>query len=358
MKSAKIIRLRILLLWGTIMIFTPGKNTFAQTAKVSGTIISQSTSAPVPGASVTVKNTKTATVADGAGKFSINASTGDVLMISSVGFIAKEVKVESQELRIQLQESENLLENIIVIGYGTQKKKLVTGANIQVKGTDIQKQNTTNALQALQGQAPGVQITSYSGQPGSGMNVIIRGKGTVGNFSPLYIVDGVQTGDISYLNPADIESIDILKDAASAAIYGSQAANGVILVTTRSGKNNQKAQVTLDVFYGAQNVARKAKLLNAKEYATIINEAAVNSGKAPYFSNDVINNLPVNTNWMDQMFKSNVPTQNYVLGVQGGGAGSAYSLSLGYTGQGGIVGGSNISNFERYTFRINSDHNL
>ncbi|SEN43675.1 TonB-linked outer membrane protein, SusC/RagA family [Chitinophaga rupis] len=358
MKSAKIIRLRILLLWGTIMIFTLSKNAFAQTAKVSGTITSQSTSAPVPGASVNVKNTQTAAIADESGKFSINASTGDVLVITSVGFVAKEVKVESPELRIQLQESENQLENVVVIGYGTQKKKLVTGANIQVKGTDIQKQNTTNALQALQGQAPGVQITSYSGQPGSGMNVIIRGKGTVGNFSPLYIVDGVQTGDISYLNPADIESIDILKDAASAAIYGSQAANGVILVTTRSGKNNQKAQVTLDVFYGAQNVARKAKLLNAKEYAIIINEAAVNSGKAPYFSNDVVNNLPVNTSWMDQMFKSNVPTQNYVLGVQGGGAGSAYSLSLGYTGQGGIVGGSNISNFERYTFRINSDHNL
>ncbi|MVT12084.1 SusC/RagA family TonB-linked outer membrane protein [Chitinophaga tropicalis] len=358
MKSAKIIRLRILLLWGTIMIFTLSKSTFAQTPKVSGTVTSQSTSTPVPGASVTVKNTHTSAVADETGRFSINASTGDVLVISSIGFIAKEVKVESQELNIRLQESENQLENVVVIGYGTQKKKLVTGANIQVKGADIQKQNTTNALQALQGQAPGVQITSYSGQPGSGMNVIIRGKGTVGNFSPLYIVDGVQTGDISYLNPADIESIDILKDAASAAIYGSQAANGVVLVTTRSGKLNQKAQVTLDVFYGAQRPPRKAKLLNAKEYATIINEAAVNSGKAPYFSNDVVNNLPVNTNWLDQMFKNNVPTQNYVLGVQGGGAGSAYSLSLGYTGQGGIVGGSDISSFERYTFRINSEHNL
>lgn len=358
MKSAKIIRLRILLLWGTIMIFTLSKSTFAQTPKVRGTVTSQSTATPVPGASVTVKNTRTSTVADETGRFSINASTGDVLVISSIGFIAKEVKVESQELNIRLQESENQLENVVVIGYGTQKKKLVTGANIQVKGADIQKQNTTNALQALQGQAPGVQITSYSGQPGSGMNVIIRGKGTVGNFSPLYIVDGVQTGDISYLNPADIESIDILKDAASAAIYGSQAANGVVLVTTRSGKLNQKAQVTLDVFYGSQRPPRKAKLLNAKEYATIINEAAVNSGKAPYFSNDVVNNLPVNTNWLDQMFKNNVPTQNYVLGVQGGGAGSAYSLSLGYTGQGGIVGGSDISSFERYTFRINSEHNL
>ncbi|MGF6846460.1 TonB-linked SusC/RagA family outer membrane protein [Chitinophaga sp. W3I9] len=358
MNSFKIIYLRILLLWGMLGALTFSQNAFAQTSKVSGTITSQSTSAPVPAASVTVKSTRVSTVADDAGRFTIEASTGDVIVITSVGFVEKEVKVTSRELKVQLLEAESQLENVVVIGYGTQKKKLVTGANIQVKGADIQKQNTTNAMQALQGQAPGVQITSYSGQPGAGMNVIIRGKGTVGNFSPLYIVDGVQTSDISYLNPADIASIDILKDAASAAIYGSQAANGVILVTTRTGKVNQKPQVTLDVFYGAQQLARKAKLLNAKDYATIINEAAVNSGKAPYFSNEVVNNLPVSTDWLDQMFKKNVPTQNYVLGVQGGSPNSTYSLSLGYTSQGGIVGGSDISYLDRYTFRINSEHNL
>ncbi|MFB6456911.1 SusC/RagA family TonB-linked outer membrane protein [Chitinophaga sp. Hz27] len=358
MKSAKTIRLRMLLLLGIILMCTLSKNTFAQTVRVSGTITSQTTSLPVSAASVAVKGGHTSTIADGVGKFTITASSGDVLVISSVGFVPKEVKVTSSDLKIQLQEAESQLENVVVIGYGVQKKKLVTGANVQVKGADIQKQNTTNALQALQGQAAGVQITSYSGQPGSGMNVVIRGKGTVGNFAPLYIVDGVQTTDISYLNPADIGSIDILKDAASAAIYGSQAANGVILVTTRTGKINQKPQVTLDVFYGQQQVARKTKLLNAKEYATIINEAAVNSGKAPYFSDDIVNNMPVSTNWLDQMFKNNVPTQNYVLGVQGGGSGSIYSLSLGYTSQGGIVGGDNISYFDRYNFRINSEHNL
>ncbi len=156
--------------------------------------------------------------------------------------------------------------------------------------------------------------------------------------------------DISYLNPADIESIDVLKDAASAAIYGSQGGNGVIIVTTRTGKSNQKPQITLDGFYGVQNVARKAKLLNAKEYAIIMNEAAINSGKSPYFTNDVVNNLPVNTNWMDKMIDKDVPFQNYVLGIQGGNGGSVYSSSLGYTNQGGIIGGSSISNFERYTF--------
>src|SRR5688572_23114523 len=228
MKPTKTICLRLLLLCTVLSVCLINADTFAQTAKVSGTITSQRTATPVPAATVTVKGTNRTTISDFNGKFIIDASASEVLVISSIGFSTQEVKVGSGNLTIRLQESDNQLENVVVIGYGTQKKKLVTGANLQVKGADIQRQNTTNALQALQGQAPGVQITSYSGQPGSGMNVIIRGKGTVGNFGPLYVVDGIQTGDIAYLNPADIESIDVLKDAASAAIYGSQAANGVI----------------------------------------------------------------------------------------------------------------------------------
>ncbi|HEY1167005.1 MAG TPA: TonB-dependent receptor [Chitinophaga sp.] len=357
MKSIKLSRLYLLLLWGHVMMLL-SENAIAQTAKISGAVVNERSAVPVPGATISVKNTNRFATTNEAGNFTVEASGNDVLVISSVGYVTREMKAGDGNLKVQLQEAISQMEGVVVIGYGVQKKKLVTGANVQVKGEDIQKQNTTNALQALQGQAPGVQLTSYSGQPGSAMNVIIRGKGTIGNFSPLYVVDGVQTGDISYLNPADIESIDVLKDAASAAIYGSQAANGVILVTTRSGKTNQKAQVTLDVFYGWQNVARKAPLLNAKEYAIMMNEAAVNGGKSPYFTNDVINNLPVNTNWMDQMFQKNVPTQNYVLGVQGGGAGSVYSMSLGYTSQGGIVGGEKISDYERYTLRINSEHSL
>lgn len=356
MKLPKTIRLLPLLLWSIFSVFLSAE-TFAQ-AKVSGTIINQRTSVPVAGATVTVKNTNRSTVTDEAGRFTIEAAQGAVVIITSVGFESQEIKLGSGDVRIQMKEADNTMENVVVIGYGVQKKKLVTGANLQVKGEDLQKQSTINALQALQGQAPGVQITSYSGQPGSGMNVIIRGKGTVGNFSPLYIVDGVQGVDISSINPADIESIDILKDAASAAIYGSQAANGVVLVTTRTGRPNQKLQVTLDGYYGVQSVAHKADLLNAKEYAILMNEAAINSNKSPYFTNDVINGLSEGTNWMDQMFVKNVPTQNYVLGVQGGNAGSIYSTSLGYTSQGGIVGGSNLSYYERYSFKINSEHNL
>ncbi|OIQ97988.1 TonB-dependent receptor SusC precursor [mine drainage metagenome] len=363
MKKIKTSRRAPKLLWVLLSFLLMGVQSFSQTGarKITGKIINKVTGEPILGASISVKNTATATTTNATGNFTINAKTGETLVISFVGFTTQSINVtaSTDNLQIQLAEDYSKLNEVVVIGYGTQKKKLVTGANLQVKGEDIQKQSTTNALQALQGQAPGVQITSYSGQPGSGTVVVIRGKGTIGNFYPLYVVDGVQVGgDISYLNPSDIESIDVLKDAASAAIYGSQAANGVILVTTKSGRMNQKPQITFDTYYGWQNVARKAQLLNSKEYATIINEAAVNSGKAPYFTNDIINNLSVNTNWMDKMFLSNVPTQNYVLGISGGGTGSSYSMSLGYTGQGGIVGGSQYSFFDRYTFRLNSEHNV
>lgn len=347
-----------LLLWAVVSVLLFSGNAIAQTPRVSGTVLSQRTGEPIQGATVTVKNTNRSLATGSEGKFTIEAAPTDVLVISFIGFSTLEIPAANANLTVRLTESDNQMDEVVVIGYGVQRKKLVTGANLTVKGEDLQKQSTTNALQALQGQAPGVQITTSSGQPGSAMNVVIRGKGTIGNNAPLYIVDGVYTGDISYLNPADIQSIDVLKDAASAAIYGSQGANGVILVTTKTGKAGQKPQVTLDAFYGIQNASKKAQLLNAKEYAIIMNESAINSGKPAYFTNDQVNNMPVNTNWLDEMFVDNAPTQNYVLGIQGGGGNSVYSTSLGYTAQEGIVGGASVSNFERYTFRINSEHNL
>ncbi|MFT3679254.1 MAG: TonB-dependent receptor [Ferruginibacter sp.] len=361
MKKTKTIQLLKVPLWSFIFCICVllASNVRAQTNKITGVVSDTKTSTPLAGATVTVKGTSKSVVTDEAGRFTIDATPADMLVITFTGRAIKEIKAgATPELKIQLVEDVSRMEEVVVIGYGTQKKKLVTGANLQVKGDDIAKQSTTSVLQGLQGQAPGVQITTYSGQPGSSMNVVIRGKGTIGNYSPLYVVDGVNTGDISYLNPADIESIDVLKDAASAAIYGSQAANGVVLVTTKQGRNGQVAKVSFDAYYGWQKAPENAQLLNAKEYATIMNEAAVNSGKAPYFTNDQIANLPVNTNWLDQMFVKNAPTQNYTVGVQGGNAGSVYSLSAGYTGQVGIVGGKDLSNYERYSFRVNSEHNL
>jgi len=331
---------------------------FAQQA-IKGKVTSTEDQLPIPGVSVKIKGTTQGVSTDENGNFSINANVGQSLIFSYVGMEEKEVKIASgAAVNVVLQPSTGNLDEVVVVGYGVQQKKLITGASVQVKGDDIQKQSTTNALQALQGQTPGVQISSSSGQPGESMRVIIRGVGTIGNASPLYVVDGVLTSDITYLNPNDIASIDVLKDAASAAIYGSQAANGVILVTTKTGKSDQPAQISLDTYTGVQKLARKIDMLNAKEYAIIMNEAAVNSGKSPYFSNDEIASLGEGTMWMDEMFKDNALTQNYSLSAQGGSTKSVYSTSLGYTSQEGIVGGKDLSNYERFNYRINSEHNL
>lgn len=327
--------------------------------KITGTVTSAGDKQPLPGAAVTIKGGTVGTSTDLDGKYTIAASTGDVLVFSSIAFVQQEIKVgTASQINVEMQDDVSRLEEVVVIGYGVQKKKLVTGANVNVKGDDLQKQSTTNALQALQGQAPGIQISSTSGQPGEGLKVLVRGLGTTGNAGPLYVVDGVIAGDISYLNPTDIQSIDILKDAASAAIYGSQSANGVVLITTKTGSVNQRPQITFDAYTGTQRAANLPRLLNSREYASIMNEAAINSGKAPYFSNDQIAALGNGTNWLDEMFVNNALTQNYVLGASGGSDASVYSLSLSYTGQEGIVGGKDLSNYDRFNFRVNTEHKL
>lgn len=326
---------------------------------VSGTVTEVSGGMPIPGASVIVKGQEAKGVStDFDGNFTLNVQSNAVLVISYVGYKTKEVSVNnSKTINVQLEEDIQSLSEVVVIGYGVQKKDLTTGANLQLDGDALQKQSTTNALQAMQGQAAGVQITSTSGQPGEGLNVVIRGLGSTGSNSPLYIVDGVQTGDISYLNNADIENISILKDAASAAIYGSQAANGVVLVTTKKGKRG-RAQITFDQSYGVQTLAKKVDLLNATEYMTIMNEASINSGQNMIFSNDEIAQAGRGTDWMDEMFKTPARTENYTLGISGGSETSQYSSSLSYLNQEGIVGGKDNSFYERYNFRFNSEHKL
>ena len=331
---------------------------YAQGKTRTGTVTSADNSIPIPGVSVLVQGTSTGTVTDFDGNYTITANEGDVLIFSYVGFSTKSISVTDQNvIDVALQTNTSELDEVVVVGYGTQRKALVTGASLQVDGDELQNQSRTNPLEALQGKTPGVQITSTSGQPGSGLNVTIRGLGSTGGNSPLYVVDGVLTGDISYLNNADIESISILKDAASAAIYGSQASNGVVLVTTKGGKKNS-SRISFDQYYGFQTVTDKIDLLNAREYATIFNEAAVNSGRQPYFTSTQIENLNTDTTWMDKMFEDNVVTQNYTLGFAGGGETSTYSSSFSYTQQGGVVGGEDLSNYKRYNARINSNHEM
>lgn len=329
---------------------------------VSGVVTSAADQLPLIGVSVQVKGTSNGAITDLDGNYSVSVASGQTLVFSYIGFKTQEIQITNQKtLNVVMEEDSETLDEVVVVGYGVQKKKLVTGATVQVKGETLAKMNTNSPLQAMQGQTPGVNISSTSGQPGEGMKVSIRGLGTVGNASPLYLIDGVG-GDISTLNPADIESIDVLKDAASAAIYGAQAANGVVLITTKSGKAG-KAQISFDAYYGWQTQARKADMLNAQEYMMIMDEQAVNSGNAPYdwSSYESIydaNGNVYDTDWVNSMFQNNAQTQSYTLGITGGSETSTYAMSLGYMSQEGIVGGKDVSNYERYNFRINSEHKL
>lgn len=339
---------------------------------VKGVVVSGTDQTTLPGVSIMIKGTSSGVSTDIDGRFTLTLPEPTaVLHFSFIGFKPQDVNVSAgQELKIVMEEEIAALDEVVVVGYGVQKKKLTTGATVQVKGEALQKQNTVNPLLAMQGQTPGVSIASTSGQPGSDMKVTIRGLGTVGNASPLYLIDGVG-GDISTLNPADIESIDVLKDAASAAIYGAQAANGVVLITTKQGREG-KAQVSFDAYYGIQNVARKAKMLNAAEYKMIMDEQALNSGSSAYnwdgyksiytYNYDKDGNLiskdPIDTDWVDAMIADNTKTQSYTLGVSGGSKTSTYAMSLGYMEQEGVIGGPKVSDYERYNFRVNSEHKL
>lgn len=329
---------------------------------ITGTVISATDQEPLIGASVKIVGSGAGSITDINGKYTVNVEQGQSLEYSYVGFVSQKVKVGNQSIiNISLQEDKTTLNDVVVIGYGTQKKKLVTGATVQLKGDDIAKLNTNNALQAMQGNTPGVNIISESGQPGSDLKVIIRGQGSNTNNSPLYVIDGIP-GDIKNINPSDIQSIDVLKDAASAAIYGAQAANGVVLVTTKTGKEG-KAQVTFDGYYGWQSATRKIDMLNRDQYMTLMDEQALNDG------NSVVNwkNYPsiydangniYDTDWMDLMFKDNAKTSSYVLGINGGSAAQTYSISAGYYNQEGIVGGKDASNYDRYNFRGVFDQKL
>ncbi len=324
---------------------------------VSGTVISATDNEPLIGASVMVQGTKTGAVTDLDGHFTIEANVGQTLEVSYLGFVSQKIKVKESEIHVALQEDKHSLDEVVVVGYGVQKKKLLTGATTQVKGDDIAKMNTTSPLQALQGQTAGVNITTTSGQPGSSMKVNIRGLGTTGSSAPLYLIDGVG-GDISTLNPADIESIDVLKDAASAAIYGAQAANGVVLITTKSGKEGT-AKVSFDCYMGIQNVARSPKLLNAEQYKTIMDEYNINMGTGAVNDwNSMKSTQGVDTDWFDAITVKNANIQSYNLGVTGGSKTSTYAMSVGYLYQEGLIGGKGVNDMNRYNFRINSEHKL
>ena len=336
--------------------------------KVKGAITSGADGLPLIGVNVVEKGTTNGTVTDFDGNFELTVSSNAVLDISYIGFLSQEVKIVAGKTtyNVVLKEDSQALDEVVVVGYGVQKKKLVTGATVQVSGDNLQKLSTTNVLGALQSQSPGVNITQSSGQPGESFKVVIRGLGTVGSAGPLYVIDGVAGGDINALNPSDIEAIDVLKDAASAAIYGARAANGVVLVTTKQGKAG-KLQLTYDGYYGAQYLAKLPPLLNAKEYMAMMDETRYNEASPGYdwqnllptdLYNSIMDGSWQGTNWIKETYNEAAPTQNHSFNLAGGTEQSKFSMGFSYTSQEGILGKPVQSQFDRYTARINSDHVL
>lgn len=347
-----------LVLLGAFLCASP--RTFAQAQMVSGKIVAEDGEG-IPGVSVYVKqNTNIGTISDANGEFKIlGVPKTATLVFSFIGYVAQEVSVGNQTtFSITLKEDAKSLEQVVVVGYGTQKRSEITGSVSTIDAKEITSTPVLRVEQALQGRAAGVQVTQNSGSPGSSLNVRVRGVGTVNNSDPLYVVDGIPVEGMDFLNPNDIETISVLKDAASAAIYGSRAANGVVLITTKKGKNNQKLTVSYDMYYGVQSPIRKLDLLNASEYATLSNvmrAADPNSTPFPEFANPA--SLGNGTDWQEEVFERNAPIQNHQISLTGGNAKSVYSLSGNYFQQDGIVGGDK-SRFKRISFRFNSNHQL
>ena len=323
---------------------------------VSGKITSTEDGMGIPGASVVVEGANSSTTTDFDGNYKINVKSDAVLKFSFVGYTTQRVSVNNRtSINVAMQIESADLKEVVVIGYGTQKKKVSTASTSIVSGKDIQSVASLDVLNALQGQAAGVNITSSSGQPGAAMKIEIRGAGTIGNRDPLYVVDGVPIDNgIGYLDASVIERVDVLKDASAASIYGARAANGVVLVTTKKGKEG-KINVSFDSYTGIQRVAKRLDLLNTQEYTYLTDEGRVNSGLAPLYPSAVVAGLP-NHDWQSDMFKDGAIKQNHSVMITAGDKRSSIATGFSYYGQEGLIGSSlaNQSNYRRLTFTVNS----
>lgn len=327
---------------------------FGQTNVIKGKVSTAEDGSPVPFANVYNKRTQNGVVSDAEGMFSLEASIGDEIECSYVGLRNFSFTVNSFDfLDIRMEEEGALLDEVVVVGFSTSTKKELTGAVSVVKADQVESLNPTRLEQALQGQTAGLQISSQSGSPGGGFNIRIRGITSNGNNNPLILVDGVRYEDLSSLDPSSIESINVLKDA-SASIYGVQAANGVILITTKKGREGAKPTVDFHYYYGVQETARKIPVLNAQEYAVLINEAYVNGGNLPPYTN--ISGLGEGTDWQDEVFQQ-APITNATLNIRGGGERSSYAVGAAWFRQEGIVGGDKAF-FERYNANLNYETSL
>ena len=343
---------KIIVLTGALLLCLG--NVFSQERTITGTLKDAGENTPLIGATIQIKGTTLGTVTDIDGTFTLTVPTeAKILVLSYVGYFSQEVEIGDRTVfDILLTEDIQQLDEVVVIGYGTQKKSDLTGAIATVSGAELAKEAVAGIDQALQGRAAGVQVTQSSGRPGAPINVRIRGVGTVNNTEPLYVVDGIPmtSNDILSISPNDIESMAILKDASATAIYGSRAANGVVMITTRRGESG-KIKVNFSAYYGISNMYKVPDLLNTDQYVALADSmyaAADLVPEAVYRDSSVISN---NTDWIDEITRQG-SIQNYHLSVSGGSESSNYSVSAGYFDQKGIVIKSHL---KRYTLRANAD---
>ncbi len=352
MKQRLLMRKVLMLLLGTLI----SLGVFAQETVLKGVVTSADDNQPLPGVTVVVRGTTNGTVTNIDGNYQLSVPADAVIQYSFVGMKTQEVSVSGRsEINIQLQNIAFDVDEVVVVGYGVQKKSLVTGAISKVDGSDLKKSSDMRVTQALQGKTAGVVISGNSGQPGDQVSVRIRGIGTNGDAEPLYIIDGLPMSGAGtdFLNSGDVESIEILKDAASCAIYGARGANGVILITTKSGSRDEKFTVSYEGYYGVQNPWKKLNLLNSQEYMMLTNEASLNGNGTLMFTENEMAAFTANTDWQDEMFNYNAPKQNHSINFTGGTQRSTFSSSLNYFNQEGIVA-KGKSQYERFSYRLNT----
>lgn len=341
------------------LIFVGGGNIALAQQMVKGQV-KDASGEPVIGATVVIEGTTSGVTTDFDGRYAIQVENAEaVLTFSYVGTETQRVPVGARSVIDIVLKDNQQLDDVVVIGYGVQKKSVVTAAISSVDTDMLEKVAAVRVDDALKGLSSGVMVTSASGQPGAGSQIRIRGIGTINNANPLYVVDGmpISTG-IDYLNPSDIERIDVLKDASSCAVYGTRGANGVILVTTKKGsKVKDHISVNYDFYYGIQNPWRKRDVLNATEYAVLQNEGRLNAGMAIRFEDPY--SFGKGTDWQDEIFNDNAPVQSHQLSLSGQSGRNTYYISASYYNQEGIIGGDyDRSNFERFTVRLNDSYTL
>ena len=325
----------------------------AQQKTITGTVI-DANNEPVIGASVLEKGTSNGTITNLDGEYSLSVSAGATLVFSYIGYKTQEVSIGNKTtIKITLVEDSEQLDEVVVVGYGVQKKSSMTASVASVSAKEINKLVTSNVTSALQGRTPGVEVLQNGGEAGADVSILIRGAGTFGSTEPLYIIDGaVSNNGINSLNPNDISSIEILKDASAAAIYGSRASNGVVLVTTKSGKSG-KTVVEINGSFSYQTPTKMLDFMNAEQWRTFANQVADNSpafDRAPQNVNPTNPNL--STDWQD-LYYQNAAMWNLSAAISGGGENSTFSTSIGYANQDGII---IQSNYEKYNARVNGTY--